>query len=217
MPGISLVRRLAATTTGGALVVLVATDVWVPAARSWWDRRSFTTDVVSSLLVLAVTVLIIDEVVAHRQRKDRAVSVAVQGLIVYSQAAHACELVVAGLDGSNGGEAYLAEARDGVRNLANMILIASPSLFDDREARLFLEEVQRLAALLYGAAALAPASLAPSRRDGDDVSLARIKVSRSRLDARVGPLAARLPLRDRSPLSEALGDTTAAPGPQKAT
>lgn len=79
-------RRAAAGATAGVLLGLVACDVWVAGVRAWWDRRSFTSCVVSSLLVLGVTVLIIDEVLARRRRQERAVSVAVQALIVYAQA-----------------------------------------------------------------------------------------------------------------------------------
>jgi hypothetical protein len=70
-------RRLAAAGVALALLALVATDLWVKSARVWWDGHSLTGSVVSSLLVLAVTGLIVDEVVARRQRKERSVSVAV--------------------------------------------------------------------------------------------------------------------------------------------
>ena len=212
-------RRAAAATTAGVLVGLVACDVSVAGVRAWWDRHSFTSCVVSSLLVLGVTVLIIDEVLARRQRRERTGSVAVQALIVYGQARRSCDAVVAmavagtcgggadkgradkggadkggaggggadkggadkggaggggaggggaggggaggggaggggaGGDGAGGGGAEhdvaQVDVRDEVRSLANMILVASPALFDDPEARLFLEEVQRLAGTMY--------------------------------------------------------------------
>jgi hypothetical protein len=200
-PG-SFTRRLVAAITAGVLVALVACDQWVAGVRSWWDHRSFTTDVVSSLLVLAVTVLIIDEVLARRQRKDRAVSVAVQGLIVYDQAWRTYESVMSSLQGGKVDEAHIDEARDGVRSLASMILVASPSLFDDPEARLFLEELQRLTAWLYRAAALFPAKLVAAGRFGEQSVEAHLKASKARLDARIAPLAARLPRQDRSPFDE---------------
>ena len=80
------VRRVAATTVVMTLATLVAYDVWIRGVRVWWDRHSLTGSIVASLLGLAVTALIVDEVVARRQRKERAVSVAVQSLIVYGQA-----------------------------------------------------------------------------------------------------------------------------------
>jgi hypothetical protein len=200
-------RRLVAAITAGVLLALVACDQWVPGARSWWGHRPFTTDVVSSLLVLAVTVLVIDEVVARRRRKDRAGSVAVQGLIVYDQALRSYESVMSGLGGKVD-EAYTEEARDEVRGLAAMILVASPSLFDDPEARLLLEELQRMTGLLYQVVALVPARFVASGRVEEQSAEAALKASRARLDARITPLAARLSWQDRGSLADATGPSS---------
>jgi hypothetical protein len=167
---------------------------------------------VSSLLVLGVTVLILDEVLARRRRKERAVSVAVQALIVYGQAVRSCDAVVAMAGagaGGHGAELDVAQVdvRDEVRSLANMVLVASPALFDDPEARLFLEEVQRLAGTMYSALAQYKASAAPPTGDGDG-AVGRLRAARSRMGARVGPLAARLADKDRAPL-DALAEPAA--------
>ena len=66
-----------------------------------------------------------------------------------------------------------------------MLLTASPSLFDDPVARLFLEEVQRLAGELVRA--LAPPG-APS-----EASKERLTAQMRLVHARAGPLVARLP------------------------
>jgi hypothetical protein len=79
------IRIASAVLVMATMLALVAGDVWDAAMRSWWSRHSFTGDVVSSLLIVGVTALIFDELVARRQRKARAVSVAVQAAIVYSQ------------------------------------------------------------------------------------------------------------------------------------
>ncbi len=73
-----------------------------------------TTSVLSDLLVVGVAALIIDEVVACRQRKERALSVASQALIVYSQARRAYGAVVANL----GDESSPAGAPDELTALA---------------------------------------------------------------------------------------------------
>lgn len=214
-------RPAAAVTTAGVLVGLVACDLWVSAARAWWDRHSFTSCVVSSLLVLGVTVLILDEVLARRQRKERAVSVAVQALIVYGQAVRSCDAVVAmagaGAVG-DGAEIDVAQVdvRDEVRSLANMILVASPALFDDPEARLFLEEVQRLAGTMYSALALHKISAAPPTAASDG-SVARLRAARSNMGARVGPLAARLADKDRAPLDALVEPAARRPVPAAAS
>ncbi|HEY7947693.1 MAG TPA: hypothetical protein VID75_08455 [Acidimicrobiales bacterium] len=112
--------------------------------RSWWDGHALTGSVVSSLLVLAVTALIIDEVVADRQRRDRVVTVAVQGLIVYGQLRRTYGAVTGTEKQPPGVPA------EELRTLTNMLLTASPSLFDDPAARRFLEEAERLTAALVG-------------------------------------------------------------------
>ena len=154
--------------------------------RTWWEGHSFTGNVVSSLLVLGVTALIFDEVVARRQRQERAASVAVQGLIVYGQAVRAYNTFMADPGAVTGGAGVDAEhfdqVRDEARNLASMILVASAPLFDDPEARLFLEEVQRLTGLMYrGLIRTSPAS---SSADNESL-VPRLKACRSRMDARV--------------------------------
>ena len=203
------------------LLGLVACDVWVAGVRAWWDRHSFTSCVVSSLLVLGVTVLILDEVLARRQRNQRAVSVAVQALIVYGQAVRSCDAVVAMAGAGAGGDGdeldvAQVDVRDEVRSLANMILVASPALFDDPEARLFVEEVQRLAGTMYGALALYKISPAPPTAGGDG-SVARLRAGRSNIGARVGPLAARLADKDRAPLDTLVDLTARGPVPAAAS
>jgi len=169
-----------------ALVALVVCDLAVGGVREWWDRHSFTTDVVSSLLVLGVAALIVDEVVALRQRKQRALSVAVQSLILFEQARRTYEQVM------NVGEesASVPEARDEAMNLANMLLIASPALFDDPEARVFLHQVQRLTGWIF----LALASPERLRQGVDPLERARAEMSGLRETVRL--LARRVPAAD---------------------
>jgi len=117
----------------------MACDLWLGGFGAWWDRHSLTGSIVSNLLVLAVAGLIVDDVVARRQRRERAVSVAVQGLIVFGQARRACGAILS----SDVEEPGSTAAADELRTLASMLLTASPSLFDDPAARRFLEEVER--------------------------------------------------------------------------
>lgn len=141
-------RRLAAAGIAAALIALVICDLSVQGFRVWFDNHSLTASIVSNLLVLGVTALIVDEVVARRQRKDRANSVAVQAVIVYDQAQRTYSAISATVDQS--GEPQ-SDAPDELRALANMLLTCSPSLFDDPEARIFLEDVQRLTGVMFRA------------------------------------------------------------------
>jgi hypothetical protein len=174
--------------------------LWVAAYRTWWERHSFTSSVVSSLLVLGVTALIFDEVVARRQRRERAVSVAVQGLIVYGQARRTYDAIIA-VPRRGEGAAQANGAPEELRSLANMLLVASPALFDDPEARLFLESVQRLAGSMYRASSAATIPSLTGPRLGPD-SLDRLRAERSQVDERIKPLAARVPSQDRASFAE---------------
>jgi hypothetical protein len=170
------------------LLALVACDLWIAGVRTWWDRHSLTSSLVASLLVVAVTALIVDEVIARRQRRQRAVAVAVQGFIVYGQAYRAYEAVVAA-DG-----ARLSGASDELRTLASMVLTASSSLFEDPEARRFLDQVERfLPSMVRAESASSGGALGAEDRE-------KLRSEASRLRATIEPLLARIPSEDRSAL-----------------
>lgn len=149
-------RRLAAAGIAAALVVLVVLDLTAHSFSGWWDRHTLSASIVANLLVLGFAGLVVDEVVARRQRNDRANSVAVQGIIVYDQAQRTYAAVLANLDApsepdSDAPNEPESDAPDELRALANMLLTSSPSLFDDPEARIFLENVQRLTGVMFRA------------------------------------------------------------------
>lgn len=144
----SRVRRVMAAAVALTLVALIASDLSIGRFRTWWDRHSLTGSIVSSLLVLAVTGLIVDEVVARRQRRERAISVAVQGLIVFGQARRACDAIMS----SDTADTRSSAAAEELRTLASMLLTASPSLFDDPEAHRFLDQVERFSISMFRAA-----------------------------------------------------------------
>jgi hypothetical protein len=182
------VRRVTAAFVTLTLLALVACDLWIGDFRLWWDRHSLTCSVISNLLVLAVAALIVDDVVARRQRRQRAVSVDVQGLIVYGQARRSYDAIKAvdpvapDADG----------AADELRTLASMLLTASPSLFDDPVARRFLEQVERFSVSMLRTVSTAPGTTATS--DGRD----RLASEMSELHAAIDPLLARIPTKDRA-------------------
>jgi hypothetical protein len=181
-------RRLLAAAITAAIVAIVACDLWISAFRDWWDRHSITGSVIASLLVLGFTAVIVDEVLARRQRRQRATSVAVQALIVYLQAVRAYEA----LQGAN------AEAvGEEMRSLASMLLTASPNLFDDPQARVFLESVQRLAGTMVRAAPSAQSAGGDSADQQPKLAAAMSAVQASRI-----PLLARLSEEYRATVEE---------------
>ena len=144
-----LIRRTGALLIAAAIVFLIIYDVANGRGFSdWWAQHAITTSLVSDLLIVGATALIFDEVQAYRQRKARSVSVAAQGLIVYGQAREAYQAVTAMVSDPSVDDAVPDELRD----LASNLLVASPSLFDDRDARDFLLQLDRLMASLYSAA-----------------------------------------------------------------
>jgi hypothetical protein len=167
---------------------LIASDLSIRGFRTWWDRHSLTGSIVSNLLVLAVAGLIVDEMVARRQRRERAISVAVQGLIVFGQARRACNAI----GSSDADDPPGNGAAEELRTLASMLLTASPSLFDDPEARRFLEQVERFSVSMFRAArAFSESALSEIDRE-------RLKAEMAQLKATVEPLLMRIPLQDRA-------------------
>ena len=142
-----LIQRLGALLIAAAIVFLIVYDVTVGHGFSaWWDKHSITTSLVSDLLIVGATALIFNEVQAYRQRKDRSLTVAAQGLIVYGQAREAYQAVMANLSDPSSGNGVPDELRD----LASNLLVASPSLFDDPDARDFLLQKAWSHATIHG-------------------------------------------------------------------
>jgi hypothetical protein len=130
---------LIVTLLAGALVILDLTD---DGPRRWWAGHAMTTDTLSGLLVLLITVLVIDQVVRLRQIKDRSRAVAAQAAIIVSQAARSSRAVSELLAGSGDRDA----ASDEFRTYMMMLLVGAPVLIDAKAPRNFLEQAQSLGA-----------------------------------------------------------------------
>jgi hypothetical protein len=135
------------TAVATGMVVLDLTDV---RFRRWWNGRALTTDAVAGALVVLLTVLVVDQIVARRQEKDRARAVAAQAAIVRGQAIRSAKAVSAALAGSGERDAAAEE----IRTYMIMLLVGSPLLIEARVSRNFLEKAQRLAGELVRALAV---------------------------------------------------------------
>jgi hypothetical protein len=133
---------LAAVVVTLAAAGLVAADDDDPALRHWWAGHALTTDTVSGLLVLLITVLVVNQVVRRRQFRDRSQAIAAQAAIVLSQAVRSVRAVSGAVDGSRDRDA----ASDELRTYMMMLLVAAPVLIDARTSRSFLEQAQHLGA-----------------------------------------------------------------------
>jgi hypothetical protein len=152
------------TLAAGALMILDVTDA---ALRRWWSGHALTTDMVSGLLGLLITVLVIDQVVRLRQIKDRARAVAAQAAIMVSQARRSTQAVSAALTDSGDRDA----AADEFRTYMMMLLVSAPVLIDAKASRNFLEQAQYLGgemARVLGVTAGTPGQAASSTTRMDD-------------------------------------------------
>jgi hypothetical protein len=121
---------------------LVAADIDDASLRHWWGGHALTTDTVSGLLVLLITVLVVNQVVRRRQLRARSQAIAAQAAIVLSQAVRSVRAVSGAMNGSGDRDA----ASDEVRTYMMMLLVAAPVLIDAWASRSFLEQAQHLGA-----------------------------------------------------------------------
>src|SRR5260370_42209475 len=119
------------TLLTGVLVILDVTD---GAMRRWWDGHALTTDTVSGLLVLLITLLVVDQVVRLRQINDRARAVAAQAAIIMTQAMRASQAVSqATAEAADPGDRDTAA--DEFRTYKMMLRVGASVLIDARVAR----------------------------------------------------------------------------------
>ena len=174
---------------------LLAGDLADVGFRSWWEARPLTTDMVSGLLALLVTVLIVDQVVRRRQVRDRARAVGAQAAIVLGQAVRAAQAVTAALSSGADRES----ASDEVRTYMLMLLVGAPVLIDAPVSRDFLEQAQRLGAEMARAGGLI------GKKPAHDESRSRIDRSLAQLRTASAPLLQQIDFQELS----AAGDPSA--------
>lgn len=131
---------LAAIIVTLATTTLVILDLTDDGFRRWWVRHALTTDTVSGVLVLLVTLLVVDQLVRRRQISDRSRAVAAQAAIMLSQATRSATAMSSMLAGT--GER--GDAADEVRTYMIILLVGAPVLIDARVSRNFLELAQHL-------------------------------------------------------------------------
>ena len=129
--------------------------------RRWWAGHALTTDTVSGLLVLLITLLVVDQVVRLRQLNDRARAVAAQAAIIMTQAGRASravsQAVAQGADDSD-----RDAASDELRTYMMMLLVGAPVLIDAQVSRSFLEQAQVVGGLMAVSLAVTAKSSGPA-------------------------------------------------------
>lgn len=172
------------------VVTLIALDLVDHVVSGWFDRHSFATDAVSTLLGLAVAALVVDRISARRNLRDRAQVMAAQGAMIAAQARRATQAVTSALDGSGDRDS----AADELRTFMMMMLTAAPALMDAPQTREFLETSQHLAAELARALGVTRSGERP-----DDVDQ-RLNDAAGQVRATVQPLLQTLDVDQQSDL-----------------
>src|ERR1700733_3352006 len=136
-----------------ALIVMVVTAVLVildisdRAVHHFWSQHSFSSSVLSGLLVLLLTVLVVDRVNRRRQLRNQSRAIGAQAAIIVAQADRAVDAVTSASPSADDRDA----AGEELRTYAQMLLVSAPVLIDADIPRRFLESAQRLAAQLFRA------------------------------------------------------------------
>lgn len=175
----------AALVALAATIAVLVTDLTDSGVDEWWNRHSLAGSLVANVLVLGVTVLVIDQVTAHRRIRERKRVAAVQALIVFSQVMRT-EKVLTAPPGHPDGEDPVGE----VRALASMVLTAAPALFDDPAARDFMDQVERFSAMLVRLGLTRPGHAVT------DADRAKLSDAKDVVRAAVQPLLSRLDIRE---------------------
>jgi hypothetical protein len=174
------------TAVGGAATVAVAvatvvTALTVPGVGAWWNRHSLVGSFVASVLILALTVQVIDQVTARRSVKERERIAAVQALIVFGQVLRTEKVLMTPDDQRQSGDTV-----DEVRALASMVLTAAPALFEDPVARTFMEQIEHFSSMLIRI------GLGRRGHEVTDADRAKVSESKASLTASFQPLLSRL-------------------------
>jgi hypothetical protein len=127
--------------------VLVVLDLSDGPVHRYWSRHSFSSSVLSGLLVLLLTVLIVDRVTRMRQIRNQSRAIGAQAAIIVAQATRAADAITSASPSAEEREA----AGDELRTYAQMLLVSAPILIDAPVPRRFLESAQRLAGEMYRA------------------------------------------------------------------
>lgn len=138
---------IAAVSVLVVTIVAVVLDIADPTVRRFWYLHSFTSSVVSGLLVLLLTVLFVDRVNRARKVKDQSRAIGVQAAVIVAQANRAA----AAITRPSPTEDDRDEASQELRTFMQMLLTSAPLLIEARGSRNFLEVAQQTAGELFRA------------------------------------------------------------------
>jgi hypothetical protein len=139
-------------------LTLVLLELLDRGDRRFWSEHPISADLVAGVLVVALTVVVLDQIIRHRQRQDQSRAIGAHAAIMLTQARRAVDATVAVRDRDGDRVA----AGDAVRTYLLVLLVGAPVLLEDPVARRFLEQAQIVAAELGRILAPADVGILPS-------------------------------------------------------
>ncbi len=124
--------------------VLVILDLSDRAVHRYWSEHSFSSSVLSGLLVLLLTVLVVDRVNRRRQLRNQSRAIGAQAAIIVAQASRTVDAIT-----SASSDEDRDAAGDELRTYTQMLLVSAPVLIGADGPRRFLEAAQQLAGQIY--------------------------------------------------------------------
>lgn len=145
-------------------VALVVLDTTVRLVHVYWSRHSFTSSVVSGLLVLMLTVLIVDRVVHIREIGNQSRAMGAQAAFIVTQAERTAEAI----NRASSSPDDLDAASGELRTYMLMLLTSAPVLIDAKVSRAFLETADRFGMQLARALRATGSDQGHARKSGLD-------------------------------------------------
>jgi hypothetical protein len=174
--------------------VLVVLDLSDRTVHHYWSEHSFSSSVLSGLLVLLLTVLLVDRVNQHRQLRNQSRAIGAQAAIIVAQAARTVDAITSASPSQEDRDA----AGEELRTYTQMLLVSAPVLIGADLPRRFLESAQRLAGQLYRAV---------SDAGGKPVPKTGLEAGVKRLRADAAPLLQALNLQQRAAVTAVENDS----------
>jgi hypothetical protein len=184
---------IAIALVNALVLALVLLELLDRGVRRFSSDHPLTADTVAGVLVVAITVVVVDQILRYRQIQGQSRAIGAHAAIMLTQARGAVEATVAMRD-QHGDR---AAARDAVQTYLLVLLVGAPVLIQEPRARRFLEQAQVLAAEL--GRILSPAAVdalpASAFAGGLDVAVKQLREA-------AAPLLAALSAEERSAVTD---------------
>jgi hypothetical protein len=184
---------IAIALVNALVLALVLLELLDRGVRRFSSDHPLTADTVAGVLVVAITVVVVDQILRYRQIQGQSRAIGAHAAIMLSQARGAVDATVAMRD-QHGDR---AAARDAVQTYLLVLLVGAPVLIQEPRARRFLEQAQVLAAELGRILSPAAVEALPSSAfaGGLDVAVKQLREA-------AAPLLAALSAEERSAVTD---------------